>query len=205
MSAHCNKPSAYALTPKYSKEELEAREAAEVQDEQLNSSNSSAEESDPEAVFDEFCSCGCCYDFVGIPSDIERRCCASQDFSAAYFENFAAGECILSTREINIILSPEHLQLSWYQQRQYQGYTGRALSFDYMSHKNYRYHAYRSYVQYLHGRLGRRNRRVIPACVVAKIRSLWPSEDGTYVGFRDVDDEEEPVDEIRDALYIPDE
>lgn len=61
------------------------------------------------------------------------------------------------------------------------------LNFANMTHANYRHFAYRNYVDYMHGKLGRGNRRVIPACVVAFIRDRWPSPDGNYVGFQDSD------------------
>ena len=32
--------------------------------------------------------------------------------------------------------------------------------------------------------LGKKNRRVIPACVVKAIRSTFPEESGEYVGFK---------------------
>lgn len=211
MSANFSKPSAYAFAPRYTAEELEANdlESSDLTEDNppaAATESSSDIDNDSETVFDQFCRCGCCYDFVGLPSVLEQRCCVSEDYTTAHFTNHVEGQCILATREIDVILSKEHLQLSWYQQRQYQGYTGDNLAFDLMTNKNYRYHAYRSYIQYMHGRLGRKNRRVIPACVVAKIRSIWPSTDGLYVGYKPAEDDNDPdaVDEIQDALFIPD-
>lgn len=204
-------PSAYAFQPRYTDQEIAARSldstTATSDDEQQpqTPSSTSTTSSDPEAAFDSFCQCGCCYDFQGIPSVVEQRCCASEDLLAAYFSDHKPGSCILNTREMGIVLSAENAQLAWYRERQYMGYRGQQLCFDLMTNTNYRYHAYRSYISYMHGRLGPRNRRVIPACVVAKIRSLWPSEDGTYVGYKACDDGDgEPQDELVDAIAGPD-
>lgn len=60
-----------------------------------------------------------------------------------------------------------------------------------MTNANRRHFAYRNYVDYMHGRLGRGNRRVIPACVVTFIRECWPSPDGHYIGFKDGDETDE--------------
>jgi hypothetical protein len=55
-----------------------------------------------------------------------------------------------------------------------------------METKNFRYHAYRSYALYIHGLLGKFNRKVIPACLVKRIRDMYPS-DGGYTGYIHVD------------------
>ena len=47
----------------------------------------------------------------------------------------------------------------------------------------------------MHGRLGRRIRRVIPACAVTKIRNVYPEPSGIYTGFEDVDIDDTEVDE----------
>ena len=44
--------------------------------------------------------------------------------------------------------------------------------------------AYRQYALWTYGKLGRGNRRVIPACVVRMIRAAYPAPDGRYMGFR---------------------
>ncbi|XP_040071587.2 uncharacterized protein LOC120844056 isoform X2 [Ixodes scapularis] len=48
-----------------------------------------------------------------------------------------------------------------------------------------RFAAYHQFVRWMWRRLGRRNRRVLPACVVKRIHDEFPSE--TYTGFHDVE------------------
>ncbi|XP_014667403.1 PREDICTED: uncharacterized protein LOC106808979 [Priapulus caudatus] len=45
--------------------------------------------------------------------------------------------------------------------------------------------AYRQYTYWVHKRLGKGVRRVIPACVILKVREAYPEESGQYVGYRD--------------------
>lgn len=45
--------------------------------------------------------------------------------------------------------------------------------------------AYRQFILWKYGRLGKSNRRVIPACVVLKVRECFPSPNGTYMGYRE--------------------
>ncbi|XP_016303932.1 P2X purinoceptor 7-like [Sinocyclocheilus anshuiensis] len=51
-------------------------------------------------------------------------------------------------------------------------------------HHRYRYLSYRSFVSWCWGLLGCRIRVIIPACVVLRIRSEFPDEEGHYVGFK---------------------
>ncbi|XP_052075797.1 P2X purinoceptor 7-like [Mytilus californianus] len=48
--------------------------------------------------------------------------------------------------------------------------------------EKYRFMAYRRFVQWIWHRLGRHNRKILPACVVKKIRDSFPSEE--YCGFK---------------------
>lgn len=54
---------------------------------------------------------------------------------------------------------------------------------DNVPNKCYRYAAYWKFVWFVRTHLGRGVRKVVPACVVKKIREAYPSPDGTYVGF----------------------
>ena len=52
------------------------------------------------------------------------------------------------------------------------------------SMESFRKAAYRMFVVWKYGKLGRGNRRVLPACAVRLIRQAYPSADGRYMGFR---------------------
>ena len=49
----------------------------------------------------------------------------------------------------------------------------------------YRYAAYRQYIWWVYGRLGRKRRKIIPACVLLAIRKQFPEADGNHTGFKD--------------------
>lgn len=57
-----------------------------------------------------------------------------------------------------------------------------ACSFILHFFSRYRYTAYRQFVRWIWVWLGRRNRKVLPSCVVNEIRNAFPSE--RYAGFR---------------------
>ena len=59
----------------------------------------------------------------------------------------------------------------------------RADEFNF-SMESFRKAGYRQYALWRYGKLGRGNRRVIPACVVRRIRIRYPAPDGRYMGFR---------------------
>lgn len=53
-----------------------------------------------------------------------------------------------------------------------------------LENKQLRFQLYRQASQFLHGYLGRGNRRRLPDCVTNLIKSWFPSEGGTYTGFK---------------------
>ena len=50
--------------------------------------------------------------------------------------------------------------------------------------RKWRLAAYRQFTWWVHGVLGKKNRRVISACVVNAIRREFPEESGYYEGFK---------------------
>lgn len=59
----------------------------------------------------------------------------------------------------------------------------RADEFNF-SMESFRKAAYCQFALWKYGKLGRGNRRVLPACAVRMIRQAYPSPDGRYMGFR---------------------
>ena len=53
-----------------------------------------------------------------------------------------------------------------------------------LTNKNKRFLSYVAYSAWKHGFLGRNNRVKVPVCVEEGFRSFYPTEDGSYVGFR---------------------
>ena len=48
-----------------------------------------------------------------------------------------------------------------------------------------RYSAYCTAISFIYGKLGRRKRTPVPLCIVAKIRLMYPFNNGQYTGFKD--------------------
>ncbi|XP_073241599.1 P2X purinoceptor 7-like [Porites lutea] len=58
---------------------------------------------------------------------------------------------------------------------------------DLIENRTWRLAAYRQFTWWAHGALGKKNRRVIPACVVKAIRHEFPDETGQYAGFKEAE------------------
>lgn len=112
----------------------------------------------------DWCKCGHCRLMT---SEIENVCCTKKN-------------CITLTRRFcKLCLHPNILQL----QRMLVRSNITNDHFD-KSTQKIRKAAYRRFILNEYGRLGRGNRKVIPSCVVWKVRSWYPSKTGVYMGFR---------------------
>ena len=143
------------------------------------------------------CTCGDCP--PDMPTRVEQKCCMEEDLSSTHLTDFRQGTCIYNCEEIKHLFHRVSLRICWLSQRQYLHMTGDDLHFRHMKNENYRYHAYRSYVKYIYGLLGKFNRKVVPACLVKRIREFYPSDSGSYVGYVHINPEtgeEVPHDEL---------
>lgn len=52
-----------------------------------------------------------------------------------------------------------------------------------VTNRSFRYASYKQFTWWIYQSLGKGNRRVIPSCVLNKIRKTFPEKDGVYVMF----------------------
>ena len=121
----------------------------------------------PSPEIPSWCKCGRC---LQMPTPLEQRCCRSSpgvcithsaagDINAVVLDQRVLLVCIIDRNEVFI------------------------LNDDPNAHNCLRHMAYRRYILWKYHRLGANNRRVIPSCVVKKIRQRYPSPDGIYTGY----------------------
>lgn len=111
----------------------------------------------------EWCVCSA---FLDMGTEVENKCCGKRVCVTSY-ELFW-----------NICIDREILRLAIRAQCDI-----RAEEPDY-SMNSFRKAAYRQFILWRHGKLGKGNRRVCPACVVRAVRFAYPAPDGVYMGFR---------------------
>lgn len=117
----------------------------------------------PALPFPDWCKCGHCRQ---MPTEIENVCCREKN-------------CITLTQRFHkLCLYPNILQLCSLNRSNITNYR-----YD-KSTEQFRKAAYRLFILDKYGYLGRGNRKVIPSCVVWKVRSWYPSTTGVYMGFR---------------------
>lgn len=112
----------------------------------------------------DWCTCGLCRP---MPQVIENKCCKQS-------------KCITTTSHFaKLCLDPDVLEMCIRN-------TGDIRNDrEDSSTRAFRKAAYRQYTLAKYGRLGKGNRRVCPSCVVLKIRKLYPSVTGVYMGYRE--------------------
>ncbi|XP_049274178.1 P2X purinoceptor 7-like [Rhipicephalus sanguineus] len=120
-----------------------------------------------------WCTCGLC---VASANPEENVCCMELE------EVFAKGNEDYITRHAyfpSICLNPGVLEAAYY------AFQELGVQIEGELHKKYRFVAYRLFTKWIWRRLGRGNRVVLPACVVARIRQEFPS--AVYGSMRDID------------------
>lgn len=127
------------------------------------SQNSGADPDPTTTNVPDWCVCGWCQP---MPQEIENKCCKLK-------------KCItLSSRFSKLCLDLDVLELCIRN-------TGDIRNDrEDNSTRAFRKAAYRQFVLARHGHLGKGNRRVCPSCVL-KIRKLFPSITGIYMGYRE--------------------
>ncbi|XP_078336317.1 uncharacterized protein LOC111122058 [Crassostrea virginica] len=122
-----------------------------------------------------WCECGSC---EAMKTRAECVCCV-EITAIDHIRESCDLECITQHQSfIDNCLNVRVLEVSMYDFIQREG------PLDDNEHINevYRHIAYRRFVLWIWHRLGKRNRKVLPACVVATIRKTFPSEN--YTGFQ---------------------
>ncbi|KAM7302003.1 putative serine carboxypeptidase CPVL [Ixodes scapularis] len=117
-----------------------------------------------------WCDCGRC---TAMPTTRECFCC--RELPQAVRKQPA--ECItVHTDFFKLCLDVAVLAVAYCEVRE------KGLEHSHELHEKYRFVAYRQFTRWMWGRLGAGNRRVLPACVVEKIRKTFPSQQ--YTGFK---------------------
>ncbi len=116
-----------------------------------------------------WCICGNC---PYMPEQRERVCCKRKN-------------CYSRLPDIDIVvLDPQLLRIAMYNRNDLVADANLALD-DAVEviHRSFRYAAYRQFILMRHGKLEEGDRRVIPACCVARIRQTYPDPNRDYKGF----------------------
>ena len=120
-----------------------------------------------------WCTCGSCQE---MPTQVERQCCGEEP-----------EDCLSTKQEMDrVVVDPMVLTISYRLRNEYLGTEGENVEHN----KAMRFAAYRQFTLWRHQYLGARKRKVIPSCCVTRIRSLYPSQNGQYEGFKDIENEE---------------
>lgn len=112
----------------------------------------------------EWCTCGKCR-YMDNP--VERVCCKMRPCitTTDMFHDVALNRNVLA---VGILSASD--------------FYGNPVEF---APSNFRKSAYRQYIIFSHGYLGRGNRKVVPSCVLWKVRDNYPAPDNNYMGFKE--------------------
>ncbi|XP_061918108.1 P2X purinoceptor 7-like [Entelurus aequoreus] len=124
----------------------------------------------------EWCTCQNC---VNMETVAECVCCSEIEAVTRTMEEEGVKTCIIDHHGFpSVCLDEWVLQTAYYAYKQQYGVLQQ------QQNERRRHTAYRQFVRFCWGYLGKDIRVVLPACVVHKIRTTFPSMD--YTGFQDV-------------------
>lgn len=130
---------------------------------------------EPSEPLGDWCSCGNC---IHMETPRENKCCRHTNIVDGKLEEDGL-QCITDHEGFIVNCLNRHvLETSYYEYLQENG----PLEENEQIHEVYRYLAYRRFVRWVYQRLGKNNRRILPSCVVTKIRTVFPSQQ--YCGFK---------------------
>ncbi|XP_075536997.1 P2X purinoceptor 7-like [Dermacentor variabilis] len=122
----------------------------------------------------DWCTCGRCR-----PMETNRESVCCREISEVAARVPEGAKCITDHPTfVHACLNVHALEVAYYTLREDRPSLVNAPDI----HTRYRYTAYRQFVRWIWIWLGRRNRRVLPSCVVSEIRNAFPS--ARYAGFR---------------------
>ncbi|XP_064473784.1 P2X purinoceptor 7-like [Ornithodoros turicata] len=148
-------------------------DTSESECDDLDSDDSPPQSPDRPNGFRNWCSCNNCR---AMPTHIECLCC--RDVPEATIKQ--PHDCITHHEDFEILcLNPAVLGVAAVYIREQMH---EEMDADRGIHERYRHIAYRQFTHWVWGPLGKENRKVLPSCVVTRIRDEFPSE--TYTGFR---------------------
>ncbi|XP_061908112.1 P2X purinoceptor 7-like [Entelurus aequoreus] len=124
----------------------------------------------------EWCTCHNC---VNMETVAECVCCRELDAVARTMEEKRVETCIIDHPGFPSVCLDE-----WVLQTAYYAYQQQYGVLQQQQNERRRHTAYQQFVRFCWGYLGKEIRVVLPACVVHKIRTTFPSMD--YTGFQDV-------------------
>ena len=120
----------------------------------------------------DWCTCGSCY---VENRDIDCLCC--KEVPAISETQFDGNLCVTNAEEFKTLCLKasvlKNVLVALHETK------GDALEKE-VRNKSYRFAAYKQYVWWIYNGLGKGNRRVLPSCVLWKIRGVFPENDGRY-------------------------
>ena len=165
----------FSFEPEHSEEVVQALLSQYTQDHPEEDVDFVTDDDVPVTV-DQWCSCENC---VEMENDFEQVCCRT-NAEQIVGNRFGVEQCISRTESFrDVCLNTNVLEAAigaW------RSFTDEPLQ---VNNRSYRFIAYRQYISWIFGWLGRDVRKVIPSCVVQKIRTTFPATDGIYVAFQD--------------------